>query len=169
VKAPTPSTLSAGRTAFRPAADGPDRRAAGHGDHARDGPAGARGDLAAVAADLNERLVACFMAAAYQACMSRVLVFSLACSLLALPVSAQSDDAAYCAKLGDLAAKYTGSAGGNGGTRPDFTTTEAIADCRKAHRGRNSRPREEAAQQRLYPAHALVRLPVKWNRGAVSI
>jgi len=42
------------------------------------------------AADLNERLVACFMAAAYQACMSRVLVFSLACSLLALPVSARA-------------------------------------------------------------------------------
>jgi hypothetical protein len=65
--------------------------------------------------------------------MSRVLLSILACAVLALPASAQSDDAAYCAELGALAAKYTGSAGGNGGTRPDFTTNEAIADCRKGN------------------------------------
>jgi hypothetical protein len=50
--------------------------------------------------------------------------------LLAFPAFAQSDDAAYCAQLGALATKYLGSAGGNGGTRPDLDTVEAINDCR---------------------------------------
>ena len=59
----------------------------------------------------------------------------LTCVLLAFPALAlaQSDDAAYCAKLGELAAKYTGMAGGNGGTRPDLDTAEAISECRKGN------------------------------------
>jgi hypothetical protein len=32
-----------------------------------------------------------------------------------------------------LALRYTGSAGGNGGLRPDFSTTGAIDDCRKGN------------------------------------
>lgn len=44
---------------------------------------------------------------------------------------AQSDDAAYCAKLGDYARRYLGDAGGNGGTRPDFDIMEGIDDCNK--------------------------------------
>jgi hypothetical protein len=57
----------------------------------------------------------------------------LAGTVLANPAVAQSDDAAYCAQLGSLALRYTGSAGGNGGLRPDFSTTEAIDDCRKGN------------------------------------
>lgn len=63
--------------------------------------------------------------------MSRIVLPILACAVLALPARAQSDDAAYCAKLGDLAVRYTGSAGGNGGLRVDSTTTDAIDKCRK--------------------------------------
>jgi hypothetical protein len=44
---------------------------------------------------------------------------------------AQSDDAAYCTKLGDYARRYLGDPGGNGGTRPDFDIMEAIDDCNK--------------------------------------
>jgi hypothetical protein len=44
---------------------------------------------------------------------------------------AQSDDAAYCAKLGDYARRYLGDPGGNGGTRPDFDIQEGIDDCAK--------------------------------------
>lgn len=46
-------------------------------------------------------------------------------------VMAQSDDAAYCVKLGDYARRYLGDAGGNGGTRPDFDIQEGIDDCAK--------------------------------------
>lgn len=45
--------------------------------------------------------------------------------------TAQSDDAAYCVKLGDYARRYLGDAGGNGGTRPDFDIQEGIDDCAK--------------------------------------
>ena len=44
---------------------------------------------------------------------------------------AQSDDAAYCTRLGDYARRYLGDPGGDGGTRPDFAIMEAIDDCRK--------------------------------------
>lgn len=46
------------------------------------------------------------------------------------PAVAQTDDDAYCTKLGDYATRYLGDPGGNGGTRPDFAIMEAIADCR---------------------------------------
>jgi len=57
----------------------------------------------------------------------------LAGAALASPAVAQSDDAAYCAQLGALALRYTGSAGGQGGLRPDFTTLGAIDDCKKGN------------------------------------
>jgi len=57
----------------------------------------------------------------------------LACAVLPIPAVAQSDDAAYCAQLGNLALRYTGSAGGNGGLRPDFDTLGAISDCKKGN------------------------------------
>ncbi len=63
----------------------------------------------------------------------RLPLLLLACAVLSSPAAAQGDDAAYCAQLGSLALKYTGSAGGNGGLRPDFSTTEAIDDCRKGN------------------------------------
>ena len=50
---------------------------------------------------------------------------------LADAAMAQSDDAAYCAKLGDYARRYLGDPGGNGGTRPDFDIQEGIDDCAK--------------------------------------
>jgi hypothetical protein len=49
---------------------------------------------------------------------------------------AQVDDAAYCAELGRLALRYTGHAGANGGLAPDYTTLDAIADCRKGNTAR---------------------------------
>jgi hypothetical protein len=65
--------------------------------------------------------------------MTRMLVLLLACAALAGPAVAQSDDAAYCAQLGALARRYTGSAGGEGGLRPDFSTLGAIDDCNKGN------------------------------------
>jgi len=57
----------------------------------------------------------------------------LACAALAAPAVAQSDDAAYCVTLGNYATRYLGNAGGEGGTRPDLVTVEAIDDCRKGN------------------------------------
>lgn len=65
--------------------------------------------------------------------MLKALPTTLACLAFALPAAAQSDDAAYCATLGDYAVKYLGNGGGDGGTRPDIVTVEAIADCRKGN------------------------------------
>jgi hypothetical protein len=65
--------------------------------------------------------------------MTRLALRLLVCAGLSSPAVAQTDDAAYCAQLGSLALKYTGSAGGNGGLRPDFDTIEAIDDCRKGN------------------------------------
>ena len=65
--------------------------------------------------------------------MMRISLLLLACAVLSSAAVAQSDDAAYCAQLGDLARRYTGSAGGNGGLRPDFSTLEAIDDCSKGN------------------------------------
>ncbi len=65
--------------------------------------------------------------------MTRMPLLLLACAVLSSAAVAQSDDAAYCAQLGSLALRYTGSAGGNGGLRPDFTTLEAIDDCNKGN------------------------------------
>jgi len=43
---------------------------------------------------------------------------------------AQSDDAAYCATLGRLAAKFVGGTGGEGNKGPDLNTLGAMVDCR---------------------------------------
>ncbi len=64
--------------------------------------------------------------------MIRRIVASLAAgAVLATSVAAQSDDAAYCAKLASLALRYTGSAGSEGRLAPDLTTLGAIDDCNK--------------------------------------
>ena len=55
----------------------------------------------------------------------------LAAALSCGTAVAQTDDAAYCTKLGDYATRYLGDPGGQGGTRPDFDIMEGIADCRK--------------------------------------
>ena len=65
--------------------------------------------------------------------MNRMALLLLAGAVLSSPAVAQSDDTAYCAQLGALALRYTGSAGGQGGLRPDFTTVGAIDDCRKGN------------------------------------
>jgi hypothetical protein len=65
--------------------------------------------------------------------MTRAPVLILACAALSSSAVAQSDDAAYCAQLANLALRYTGSAGGDGGLRPDFTTLGAIDDCNKGN------------------------------------
>ena len=68
------------------------------------------------------------------ACLRAIVICAvLAFPALVFPAWAQSDDAAYCAQLGALAVKYTGMAGGNGGTRPDLDTAEAINECQKGN------------------------------------
>jgi len=59
------------------------------------------------------------------------LVGAIALLLLPLPTLAQANDAAYCAELGELAVRYAGSPAGNGDTRPDLATLEAIDNCNK--------------------------------------
>jgi hypothetical protein len=54
--------------------------------------------------------------------MTRTLAPLLACVALPAAVVAQADDAAYCAQLGNLALRYTGTAGGEGRLTPDLTT-----------------------------------------------
>jgi hypothetical protein len=53
--------------------------------------------------------------------------------LAALPSSAfaQTDDKAYCNKIGALAARYIGSAGAEGRMAPDLNVLGAIDDCNK--------------------------------------
>ena len=65
--------------------------------------------------------------------MFRAFLPLLILALTALPAAAQEDDAAYCAKLGQLALRYTGSAGGEGRLAPDVSTLGAIDDCRKGN------------------------------------
>jgi hypothetical protein len=65
--------------------------------------------------------------------MTRMALLLLAGAALSSPAVAQGDDAAYCAQLGALALRYTGSAGGQGGLRPDFSTVFAIDDCKKGN------------------------------------
>ena len=62
--------------------------------------------------------------------MKRYCVFAL---LAALPSSAlaQTDDRAYCNKLGALASRYIGSAGAEGRMSPDLNILGAIDDCNK--------------------------------------
>lgn len=49
------------------------------------------------------------------------------------PLAAADDDLAYCQRLGQLALRYTGSAGGEGRMAPDLVTLGAIEDCRKGN------------------------------------
>ncbi|MBS0518368.1 MAG: hypothetical protein JSR90_06725 [Proteobacteria bacterium] len=64
---------------------------------------------------------------------SAVLV-ALACGLL--PGAARADDASYCAELGALARRYLGSAGAQGGLRPDPMVQQAIQDCNAGNTAR---------------------------------
>ena len=65
--------------------------------------------------------------------ITKSLLGVMALLLLPLATFAQGDDRAYCAQLGELARRYTGSAGGNGGLRTDFATVEAIDNCNKGN------------------------------------
>ena len=65
--------------------------------------------------------------------MTRLTLLTLLFALLASEAMAQSDDAAYCKKLGDYATRYLGDAGGNGGTRPDFDIMEGVDKCNKGN------------------------------------
>ncbi|MDP3242627.1 MAG: hypothetical protein Q8M69_19590 [Reyranella sp.] len=65
--------------------------------------------------------------------MTRLTFLVLLSALLAGEAMAQSDDAAYCKKLGDYATRYLGDPGGNGGTRPDFDIMEGIDKCNKGN------------------------------------
>ena len=60
--------------------------------------------------------------------MTRYCVLAL---LAALPSTAfgQTDDTAYCNKLGALASRYIGSAGAEGRMAPDLTVLGATQDC----------------------------------------
>jgi len=60
--------------------------------------------------------------------MTRLFLLLLACAALSSTAVAQSDDAAYCAQLGSLALRYTGSAGGNGGTMKKLFSDEQLYD-----------------------------------------
>ena len=62
--------------------------------------------------------------------MRRYLLLTL---LAALPAgaSAQETDQAYCNRLGSLAQRYIGSAGGDGRMAPDLNVLGAITDCNK--------------------------------------
>ena len=62
--------------------------------------------------------------------MKRHLIAAL---LAALPAGAQAQetDQAYCNRLGSLASRYIGSAGGDGRMAPDLNVLGAITDCNK--------------------------------------
>jgi hypothetical protein len=57
----------------------------------------------------------------------------LAIAGLALPAAAADGDAEYCQKLGQLALRYTGSAGGEGRLAADHVTLSGIEDCRRGN------------------------------------
>ncbi len=65
--------------------------------------------------------------------MTRLTFLVLLSALLTGQAMAQSDDAAYCRKLGEYATRYLGDPGGNGGTRPDFDIMEGIDKCNKGN------------------------------------
>lgn len=65
--------------------------------------------------------------------MRRLIFPVLLSALLTGQAWAQSDDAAYCRKLGEYATRYLGDPGGNGGTRPDFDIMEGIDKCNKGN------------------------------------
>ena len=64
--------------------------------------------------------------------------YALCALLAALPSAAfaQTDDRAYCNKLGALASRYIGSAGAEGRMAPDLNVLGAIEDC---NRGRTDK------------------------------
>jgi hypothetical protein len=63
----------------------------------------------------------------------RRLLLLVATSLLFLPglANAQDDDRTYCNKLGALATRFIGSAGGDGRLSPDLNVLGAVDDCNK--------------------------------------
>jgi len=63
--------------------------------------------------------------------MTRLTWLTVFASLFACSAGAQSDESAYCKRLGDYATRYLGNAGGDGGTRPDFDILDGIAKCNK--------------------------------------
>jgi hypothetical protein len=63
--------------------------------------------------------------------MRRLMLLVATSVFLTLPASAQSDDVAYCNKLGALASRFIGSAGGDGRLSPDLNVLGAIDDCNK--------------------------------------
>jgi hypothetical protein len=65
--------------------------------------------------------------------MTRTLIAVIACTVVPGAAGSQGDDAAYCAELGRLALRYTGSAGGEGRLAPDLSTLGAISDCNKGN------------------------------------
>jgi hypothetical protein len=62
--------------------------------------------------------------------MKRYLILALVATL-PVGAAAQSDDKAYCDKLGALASRYIGNAGGDGRQAPDLNVLGAISDCDK--------------------------------------
>ena len=65
--------------------------------------------------------------------ITSILLGAIALLLLPLATWAQANDSAYCAELAELVLRYAGSPDGNGGTRPDFATIEAIENCNKGN------------------------------------
>ena len=63
--------------------------------------------------------------------MKRYLCLALLLAALPVSVNAQEDDRSYCNKLGSLASRYIGSAGGEGRMAPDLNILGAIDDCNK--------------------------------------
>ena len=53
--------------------------------------------------------------------------------LLARPATAEMSDAAYCAKLTELALRYTGRVGLQGDLKPTTTTKVAIDACERGN------------------------------------
>ena len=61
----------------------------------------------------------------------RLLLLVATSIILPLSAFAQSDDVAYCNKLGALASRYIGSAGAEGRMAPDLNILGAVDDCNK--------------------------------------
>lgn len=64
---------------------------------------------------------------------ARLFAIGLVACLAGGPAQAQTSDAAYCSQLGDLARRYSGSAGGEGRLAPDLSTLGAIEDCNRGN------------------------------------
>ena len=62
--------------------------------------------------------------------MKRYLTLAL---LAAFPTGAQAQetDQAYCNRIGAVASRYIGSAGGDGRLAPDLNILGAVSDCNK--------------------------------------